>query len=345
MDRRQFLTAARLGPLAVGAGCVGAPRLGDDTPSHPLAGGTTRVTVRNRSTTDHDVERNAWEALTFWEANDYEFLEFEFAFELVESDPDLVVSYEDTPAGCRDVDGYSELVMGCAPLVRADTEPQTPIPITVVAGNRPYGEIKITAQHEVGHTLGLGHDDEPRRVMSNQPEDRIPLYDTRVAIWDQVVAAQTESAEAIDRFDAGSDAWENHDYTGASGLFEEAYQRFEDARALFADGQQQTTAFEREGSTETVDLTGLRDRLDRIGQRLDLAVSFAELMSKAAAAAAKEDHQRANSYRRDANDDIRAFNEVEPPQIREIAVALGLVRGRNRDGTVVDDRAFGYGRR
>jgi hypothetical protein len=105
--------------------------------------------------------------------------------------------------------------------------------------------------------------------------------------------------------------------------------------------------FDREEPMETIDLDTLTGHLGRIGERLALAVSFADQMCEATAAATGDDHRRANSHLRQANDDIRSFNEIDPPPIREIAVALGLIRGTERDGTVVDveDEAFGYGQR
>jgi hypothetical protein len=348
MRRRQFLASASLGALSAGAGCVVATRFNDDAePSHPLADTLTTVRVDNQSTTDHDVERNAWEALTFWEANSPRFVEFDFSFELVDSNPDLVIEYTDTPEGCRSVQGYSELVMGCAPLIRPENSVPDPIPITVVAGNRPYGEVRITTQHEIGHTLGLGHDDEPSHVMSNRPEDRIPLYQTRVAIWEQVVAAQEESNDAIEQFDSGTDAWDQHDYEAANTAFENSRDRFQEGHRLVEASQQRTTAFDSEEPMETVDLDGLRDRLGRIEERLALAVSFTDQICKATSAAVDDNRRKANSHLRDANEDIRSFNELDPPPIREIAVALGLIRGTERDGTVVDvgDEAFGYGQR
>lgn len=348
MRRRQFLASASLGALSVGGGCVVATRLNaTEDASHPLADSPTRVSVDNQSSTDHDVERNAWEALTFWEANSPEYVDFDFRFELVETNPDMVIEYADSPAGCQSVSGYSELVMGCAPLIHVESTPPSPVPVTVVAGNRPYGEIRITTQHEIGHTLGLGHDDDPRHVMSNRPEDRIPLYNTRVEIWDAVVDAQNESSIGIDRFSDGTDAWESNEYGTAGEYFGEASGRFSEARRMVESGQTRTDVFERDNSMRTVDLEGLTERLDRIARRLELAMSFASLMNRATEAALDDNRRLANSHLRDANSDIRSFNEVDPPQIQEVAVALGLVRGLDRAGTVVDleDEAFGYGQR
>jgi hypothetical protein len=347
MRRRQFLASASLGALSAGAGCVVTTRFDDDDPdpTHPLADTLTAVRVDNQSTTDHDVERNAWEALTFWEANSPRFVDFDFSFELVDSDPDVVIEYADTPEGCRSVEAYSELVMGCAPLIRAENSVPDTVPITVVAGDRPYGEVRITTQHEIGHTLGLGHDDDPSHVMSNRPEDRIPLYQTRVAIWEQVVAAQGESNDAINQFDSGTDAWDNHDYGAANTAFDRSQDLFEEGHRLIEAAKQRTAVFERDEPMETVDLDALRDRIGRIETRLALAAAFAEKMYKATSAAADDNRRRANSHLRGANDDIRSFNEIDPPPIREIAVALGLIRGVDRDGTVVEDDAFGYGQR
>lgn len=338
MRRRRVLATAGVGALTTLAGCAAAEVLRSDSePEHPLAGGTTTVRVDNRSDTAHDVETNAFRALAFWEANSAEYIEFDVTFELTDGDdPDVVMQYADDPSSCRDVEGYSERVLGCAPRLRPGTNPSDPIPIYVVAGARPFGEILITAKHEVGHVLGLGHDDEPRQIMSNRPEDRIPLYDVRTGILDAVLDAQEQGAEATRRFSDGATAWRDRGYGEAANRFREAAGAFSGARTLIAESRAETDVFEGHPRQETIDLDGVRDHLGRIHERMELAVRFTELMRSAALAADDGQEERANGHVEEANDRIREFNEIDPPTVQDVAVALGLIRGTDREGTVID---------
>jgi hypothetical protein len=337
MRRRRYLAAVACGTLPAVAGCASIEQsFSDDEQRHPLAGGTTAVRIENLSDTDHDVETNAWEALTFWEANDEEYAGFEVAFELAEEDPDVVIEYADDPSGCEAVEGYSERVMGCAPLLGPGTRPPDPIPIKVVAGARPYGEVRITTQHEIGHVLGLGHGDEPREIMSNQPEDRIPLYEVRIEILETVLDAQEQSSEATRLFSQGTDAWQNESFEAATGPFQDAYSAFSTAETPIGRSRDRVDVFEGHPRVETIDLVGVRGHLDSIEERMGLAVSFTAEMLLAARAAADDETETANDHLRTANEDIRAFNRIDPPTIRDVAVALGLIRGISRDDTVID---------
>lgn len=63
---------------------------------------------------------------------------------------------------------------------------------------------------------------------------------------------------------------------------------------------------------------------------------FARRMADASAAREAGENTLANEALNDANEHVRAFNAVGPVQLRDIAVALGLVRGFDRDDPIVD---------
>lgn len=336
MRRRRFLVA--VGCTATLGGCSAAEEVlsEDGTDQHPLAKGTQAVSVENHSDTDHDVERNAREALSFWEDHSQEYVGFAVEFTLTESEPDVVIQYADSPEGCERVEGYSERVMGCAPLIRTSHTIERPTTARVVAGARPFGEIRTTAKHEIGHMLGLGHDDEPRRIMSNRPEDRIPLYDVRVDIWETVNAAQEHGQEATSRFKQGSTAWDQEDYEQAETGFDRANSAYTEMHSLLTDAHDRTDVFEGHEQVETVDLQGIRDHLDRLREQASIAQTLTEEMATASSAAANGEMETATDSLESANDHITEFNNVESPEMRDVAVALGLVRGLDRDDDVVE---------
>jgi len=334
MRRREFVAAGGASLLAAVAGCADLDavlRLGDDD-RHPFAGSTVTVRIENRSTTDHDVERNARETLAFWEAESTTYAGFDVTFELVESDPQLILRYADDPSGCEDVDGFDEnSVLGCAPLIRPGNRPPEPTVARIVAGSRPFGQIRTTAKHEVGHVLGLDHADEPREVMSNRPEDRIPLYSLRVEIWESVLEGWELSASAARTFSDGGDAWNDETYGAAASLYDEASEGFAAARERFVRNRARTDEFEGDDRAETVDLPGLRAHLDRLVGRMASGVEFASLMAEAARFRADGDVESTNDRIRRANAAIESFNEPPRLEPRDVAVALGLVRGFDRE--------------
>ncbi len=162
MRRRHFCTATGAGCLCALAGCTALDH--PTATEHPFAGSTACVRIENRGETDRDVEANAREALEFSSAEHSQYLEFSIDFSVVEDTPDIVIAYVDTPESCSDVENYSERVLGCAPLIRPGNRISRPATAYVVAADRPYGSVRTTTKHELGHILGLDHDDEPRVV-------------------------------------------------------------------------------------------------------------------------------------------------------------------------------------
>jgi len=84
-----------------------------------------------------------------------------------------------------------------------------------------------------------------------------------------------------------------------------------------------------------VDLPALTADLDRRIERVGIGTGAAETMQEAA-----DDGSTARQRVSDANDLLDAFRAVEVGELRTVAVALGLVRGFDREddaGTVDDE--------
>lgn len=335
MKRRELLATCGCCMSAL-AGCAFDGEPTTDAPRHPFAEETVSVRIDNRSDTDHDVERNAREALEYWTENADSFVGFDVDFEVVETDPDMTIAYVDTPEPCRNVEGFSEQVLGCAPLLRPGVRVPTELTAYVVATNRPFGKIRITTKHEIGHVLGLYHDDEPREIMSNRPEDRIPLYDVRIDIWERVLGSENRSNDGVRLFNLGVRSWNDEEYEAARAAFGAANDEFSAGRDAVNGALDRTAEFVDHPRVETVALEDLRRHLRRLVDRLAAAVGFTEHMRRASAAVLAGETDRANSERTAANDQIRTFSGIGEVELREIAVTLGLVRGFDRDDPVVD---------
>lgn len=334
MRRRTFCAAcaAATGGLA-GCTALDLPATG----SHPFADSTLGVRVENRGETAHDIEANAREALEYWRAEHSQYLEFGVDFEIVDDSPDIILAYVETPESCSDVENYSEGVLGCAPWIQPGHRVSRPVTAYVVAADRPYGSIRTTAKHEIGHILGLGHDDEPREIMSNRPEDRIRLFSVRIDIWEAALAAHEQHNTATRRLSEGISAWNDESYDDAVDAFEAAETAFQNALAESRTASTLVDELDTDPPLETVELETLRDDLDRRAERLAVGTEIATIMGDASRSAADGESTRRQTG--DANDLLAEFRSIGWAEIRTVAVALGLVRGfdRETDGESVDE--------
>lgn len=334
--RRELLAGAAVAASTL-AGCADAREFVEDNApiGHPLAGETT-VAVVDRSRSTHDLETLTDESLAFWNDNAVQYADVEVAFERVDrdADPDVEIEFLDDRSeldGCRD-EGSGE-VLGCAPLIREGNRIDRPAVAEVVATDRPYGDVRITTMHELGHMLGLGHDDEPAYVMSNRIEDRLPEYDHRVEVLDAFRAAWERRNEGTRRYNEGIDRWNDGEYEDAIGSFTEAAERYRSIRDSVAVAEAAAGAFEDMVRPETVDRDRLADYFETTRTLADMLVSVAEDMREAAEARANGNLLGARSRRESANETLREVQSTDAPTPADVGRALGLVREDPVDGT------------
>jgi len=327
MRRRQLLGVLGAGATAAIAGCSLSAVDGASEPSHPLSG-TTTVRVDDVSDADRETTAITQRALRYWEDKSEELLDFAVSFELVEDDPDVIVAFADESTGCEGVDAHPDEVLGCAPLLEADHAFDPPVVARVVVGQRPSGLIEITAKHELGHLLGRGHGDAPAAIMSSDPGERIPLYETRTSVQELVRAAQEDENDAMVRYNEGVAAWNDERYETAVEGFAAGTDEFETAADRVAEARER--AAELETAADTALLDRLADQLSRLDRRAELGQRFTATMREAAATAGDGDRTEAQRLAAEAEETLATFDDVARPSLREVAISLGLVQEFDR---------------
>ncbi|SFK58841.1 hypothetical protein SAMN04487950_0049 [Halogranum rubrum] len=111
---------------------------------------------------DSRFARIVEEATAYWAANGEQYTGFDVRYR-VDADaesPDLVVHFVDEVPKCGDTND----AVGCAPLVTKSRQIDRPAAVYVKDGLSVASTTLVT-KHELGHTLGLRHDDAPHEVM------------------------------------------------------------------------------------------------------------------------------------------------------------------------------------
>jgi hypothetical protein len=176
---------------------------GDDRvrSGNPYGDGNLTVAVDATNVTDgRDVRPLVAASLAFWEENAERYAGYAVDYRLLDagSDPanaDVVVRFVDAVGDC----GHEEGVAGCAPYV---TRGPVDRPVTVrVATGFDDDSTRLVLDHELGHTLGLGHDDDPQSVMSSRATlTTLPRTDAadRAFAWNDSTLSVYVDGEGVD---------------------------------------------------------------------------------------------------------------------------------------------------
>lgn len=165
-----------LAALVALAGCAGvAP---DSSPSGEAAtptvdpdnhwrAETLSVAVETPAGDDRDYRPLVRTALDYWTDNAEQYAGYPISFRLVSSpsDADLVVAFVPEIDDCGGVADAA----GCAPYLTSPGQVDRPVRVEVLTGLAD-DSTELVVKHELGHVLGLGHDDDPAQVMSGRAQ-------------------------------------------------------------------------------------------------------------------------------------------------------------------------------
>lgn len=312
MKRRELITLTGAGGVALISGCLDSiPSTTPTESKNPWGKDTLTVAVEQRVTARHGFIDLIEEALNYWEQNSETYAGFSISYRLRPNsdDPDIEIILVGNISQCGEHDG--EEYAGCA---------------NFSTGEDPFARIRVvdgyddkyllgTLKHEIGHTLGLEHTDEPAPIMSNQIEDRIPNYQERKQILNLYSEAVTPWNEASETWTGAIDYWENREFDKASVEFSNIYDSLVEAASKIEEAI--TIA-------EDIEEPDVAELLRPYESKIELNKSAANNMQLASEEAAQRDWDSAEEYRTEANDDIREQSSIEIPTGEELADALGL---------------------
>jgi len=207
-------------------------------PDNPFGKLPIVVGLERRASGSPNANDRLQEAISYWEENADTYVEFEdveFAYRPNSGSPDILVEIVDEIRTC----GQSEhdgIISGCAPLLTEYNQVDRTARIKIIDeldGDRLTDVMK----HEVGHTLGLDHSDEPAEIMSHDPELRIPDYEERKEILSLYANGVESYQNAIDDYDRASSYYASENFTRASRIFSSAAELARESRSDFGSAE------------------------------------------------------------------------------------------------------------
>lgn len=306
MKRRAFLAAVGASATTL-AGCLDTVSL---DPANPWFKQTLTVTYTNDAASDRELVPLVETALAYWDEHSEQYTDYDvsFTFQSDTDDADIEISLVDKIEQCGD---HDDIVTGCARIRN------TPLRDAAIEIENGYSDDRtlVTIKHELGHALGLGHDDEPQEIMSNDPEDRYPHYAERTAIIDTYEKGVQQYNEGAKAMRDGGSRWDDEAYGDAAIAFKDAQPAYERSVEQFREAADIAASIEFEDA---------RDICEEAAEHTHHLERAAFFISEAAARYDDGQSQRGNRYWRDYRDHYDDAQELAIADGDTLVEAVGL---------------------
>lgn len=250
IERRTYLVLTA-GSLASFAGCL----TDDDSTSGSAATNNSRtdspeaftdpnnwgenpVTVGLTTTAPapQEIHNRIEVALEYWQNNSERYteqtVEFEYRPNADEPDVDIEIVGEIEACGPHDSD---MVIVGCAPIIEGPVFNTSTIQIR---SDLEGDHLNRVLKHELGHVLGLTHDDEPQHIMSDKIERRIPDFSDRKEILETYTTAIHRMNTANSYYEDGLLQYEKEEFATAQEKLSTANSAYHEASAKFTDASE-----------------------------------------------------------------------------------------------------------
>jgi hypothetical protein len=178
-----------------------------DAGTNPWASDPVVVSIRAPADQRARYRNLTRRALDYWETNSAEYVGYPVEFRLTDDAmrPDVRITFVEYVRSC----GREDHAAGCAPRIENPRHASLPADVEVKTGFDDASTVRVI-EHELGHVLGLGHDDAPRDVMAgvsqlttlprpNASEQSLPWNDDEFAVYVDRSEVDDRNWTAVDR--------------------------------------------------------------------------------------------------------------------------------------------------
>lgn len=140
---------------------------GEVDPNNPWGERTLTVAIKDTAGSNRQYASIVRDALTYWEQNSNQYAGYPINYRLEPNaaNPDIVISFVSSIKKC----GVKSRVEGCAPYIQTSSAIDRPVDVQIHTGYTDESTTQLVI-HELGHTLGLDHNDEPKQIMAAETD-------------------------------------------------------------------------------------------------------------------------------------------------------------------------------